>query len=201
MLSILIIDNNDSFTYNLLEVLRQTGLCKVQVCLLEDIEGCDLDVCDGVILSPGPGLPQEKRGLFELMDRLMDSKPLLGVCLGHQAIAQYFGATLARLQTIIHGESSAVSVLNGHRLFTDLPATFEVGRYHSWAVSEESMPDCFEIGAITPDRIIMSLHHKTKNINTVQFHPESILTEHGANILKNWLVYCVAKKIKKPLGA
>ena len=194
MLSILIVDNNDSFTYNLAEVLRQTNLCKVSVCLLENIQKYDLGVYDGVILSPGPGLPDEKQGLFELIDKIQATKPLFGVCLGHQAIAEYFGATIYQLNTIIHGQPSSIIIDNNHVIFNNMPLRIEVGRYHSWAVYEKTLPNCFEIGAKTDDSIIMSLKHKTKNINAVQFHPESILTPYGKNIIANWLTYCVAQK-------
>ena len=194
MLSILIVDNNDSFTYNLVELLRQTKICKVEVCLLQNIEFIDIDIFDGIILSPGPGLPKEKSGLFELIERIESSKPLLGVCLGHQAIAQYFGANIFQLKTIVHGESSVVTINTNHKLFNNLPFEFEVGRYHSWAVNSENLPACFEIGAKTTDDIIMSLIHKSKNINSVQFHPESILTENGKQIITNWLTYCVVQK-------
>lgn len=194
MLSILIVDNNDSFTYNLVEMLRQTQLCSVEVCLLEKVIGLDMNQFDGIILSPGPGLPHEKKGLFELIESIIDLKPLLGVCLGHQALAQFFGAKICQLDTIIHGESSELIVINNHVIFTNLPLKIEVGRYHSWIVEEESLPECFEIGTKTKEGIIMSLKHKTKNINTVQFHPESILTPEGIKIVKNWLVYCLEKK-------
>jgi len=193
MLSILIVDNNDSFTYNLVELLRQTKMCTVEVCLLQNIELIDLDFFDGFILSPGPGLPKEKSGLFELIEILEASKPLLGVCLGHQAIAQYFGAQITQLKTIVHGESSFVTINTNHELFKNLPSTINVGRYHSWVVNSETLPQCFEIGAKTGDGVIMSLKHKTKNINTVQFHPESILTKNGKEIITNWLIYCVTK--------
>ncbi len=191
MLSILIVDNNDSFTYNIVELLRQTKLCNVSVCLLENIDDCDLDIYDGIILSPGPGLPVEKKGLYEFIDKIWSIKPVLGVCLGHQAIAEYFGAKIYQLNKIVHGEPSTIIIENNHEIFKDLPLCFEVGRYHSWAVAENSLPGCLQVGAKTNDNIIMSLRHKTKNINTVQFHPESILTPYGKSIFTNWLVYCV----------
>ncbi len=191
MLAILIVDNNDSFTYNIVEMLRQTKLCSVDVCLLENIEGYDLGTYDGIILSPGPGLPIEKKGLFELIDKIQATKPILGVCLGHQAIAEYFGADIYRLNKIVHGEASTITIDKNLSIFKNLPVNIEVGRYHSWAVAENTLPVCFEIGAKTSGNTIMSLKHKTKNINTVQFHPESILTPYGKNILTNWLIYCV----------
>lgn len=224
MLSILIVDNNDSFTYNLVEVLRETKLCIVKVCLLENIQSININNYDGIILSPGPGLPEEKKGLFELINSLQE-KPLLGVCLGHQAIAKYFGAEIYQLNSIIHGEASSIEISNQqpldkparsemnknfhnrykhrdikptggnkHKIFKDLPSIINVGRYHSWAVIESTLPQCFEIGSKTDDNIIMSIKHKTKNINSVQFHPESILTPLGSKILINWLTYCIAQK-------
>ena len=194
MHSILIADNNDSFTYNLVELLRETKLCNVTVCLLENIQNVNIDIFDGIILSPGPGLPEEKKGLFEFIDQIQETKPLLGVCLGHQAIAKYFGAKIYQLNSIIHGEASNISLNNNHNIFNSLPSQINVGRYHSWAIAENSLPQCFDIGAITNDNIIMSIKHKTLNINSVQFHPESILTPLGKDILKNWLIYCVIQK-------
>lgn len=194
MHSILIIDNNDSFTYNLVEILRETELCITTVCLLDNIKNIDIDTYDGIILSPGPGLPEEKKGLFEFIDNIQATKPLLGVCLGHQAIAKYFGAKIYQLNSIIHGESSSINICSNHKIFKNISLKIDVGRYHSWAVTEDSLPQCFEIGSKTDDNIIMSIKHTTKNINSVQFHPESILTPLGVIILENWLTFCVTEK-------
>ena len=187
MLSVLIVDNNDSFTYNLVELLRQTNLCKVTVCLLENVNKVDVSSFNGIILSPGPGLPEEKEGLFDFIDSIIDNKPVLGVCLGHQAIVNYFGGEIYKLSRIIHGESSIITINSNHKIYKNLSDKIEVGRYHSWVADNKTLPDCFEIGAKTEDNLIMSLKHKNKNIYTVQYHPESILTPNGDVILLNWL--------------
>jgi len=187
MLSILIVDNNDSFTYNLVELLRQTKLCNITVCLLENIHKTNISAFAGIILSPGPGLPEEKQGLFDFIDSIVDNKPILGVCLGHQAIVNYFGGKIYKLNKIIHGESSVITINTNHKIYNNLPEKIEVGRYHSWVADNNSLPECFEIGAKTDDNLIMSLKHKHKNIYSVQYHPESILTPQGNIILLNWL--------------
>ncbi len=188
MPAVLIIDNHDSFTYNLLEILRQTGLCSVDVVLLEEFHRVNLQHYQGIIVSPGPGLPEEKPGLFGVIEILVDSKiPLLGVCLGHQALAQHFGGTLQQLDRVIHGEASTLKVLDDQELYKGLVAPIEVGRYHSWVVHPLDFPDNLELTAFTEQGLIMSFKHKTLAIHGVQFHPESILTPMGSRMLSNWL--------------
>lgn len=193
VLSILIVDNNDSFTFNLVEVLRQTNKCEVCVCKLEQISEVNHEHFHGIILSPGPGLPRQKNGLFDFIKQVESNIPLLGVCLGHQAIAEYFGAEIVRLEKILHGESSEVHVVQNHALFHNLNKQLLVGRYHSWVVNKKNLPGCFNIISETKNGTIMGLALKNKNICTVQFHPESILTPHGKEIIENWLVYCVSE--------
>jgi anthranilate synthase component 2 len=188
MLSVLIVDNNDSFTYNLVELLRQTKICNVDVCLLKNIHKKDISIFNGIILSPGPGLPDEKQGLFDFIDfAVNNNKAILGVCLGHQAIVRYFGGSIYKLDKIIHGESSSITVNTTHEIYKNLPQKIDVGRYHSWVADSNNLPNCFEIGAKTDDNLIMSIKHKHKNIYSVQYHPESILTPKGNIILLNWL--------------
>jgi anthranilate synthase/aminodeoxychorismate synthase-like glutamine amidotransferase len=188
MPAVLIIDNHDSFTYNLLETLRQTGLCSVDVVLLEAFHLVDLQDYQGIILSPGPGLPEEKPGIFEVIEKLVIAKiPLLGVCLGHQALAQYFGARLQQLERVIHGEASPLKVLGDAELYRNIGSQPVVGRYHSWVVHPLGFPDALELTATAEYNLIMSFKHKTRSIRGVQFHPESILTPLGSRMLSNWL--------------
>lgn len=174
-------------------MLKQTKLCRVSVCLLEHVQNVDIESFDGVILSPGPGLPSEKKGLFGFIKKIETHKPILGVCLGHQAIAEYYGARIVQLNKILHGEASVVNVLKPHKLFNNLGKQVTVGRYHSWIVDGQSLPECFEVVSETQNGTIMALSHRHKNICTVQFHPESILTPKGKQLLENWLVYCIGK--------
>jgi anthranilate synthase component 2 len=188
MLSILLLDNHDSFTYNLVETLRTTNRCMVEVVLLEQAQHISLSTVDGIILSPGPGLPEEKNGLQEFISKVIALKiPLLGVCLGHQAIAGYYGARLKQLDRIIHGEASKVTVLGDTALYKNLPGTLLVGRYHSWVLEPDSLPAVLEVSTKTEDGLIMSFKHQSMNVRGVQYHPESILTEDGFTILSNWL--------------
>lgn len=188
MPAVLIIDNHDSFTYNLLETLRQTSLCSIDVVLLEQVRFIDLQHYQGIMLSPGPGLPEEKPGLFEVIQKLVEAKiPLLGVCLGHQALAQYFGACLLQLERVIHGEASLINVLADKEFYKDVGLQVAVGRYHSWVVNPLGFPDELELTATTEQGLIMSFKHKTLAVRGVQFHPESILTPQGSRLLSNWL--------------
>ncbi|MBI9068544.1 MAG: aminodeoxychorismate/anthranilate synthase component II [Salinivirgaceae bacterium] len=194
---ILIIDNNDSFTYNLLELLRKTNLCTVDVILLEEITSKhNFESFQGIIVSPGPGLPVEKNGLFDVIRAIEGKIPLLGVCLGHQAIAQYFGASIYQLDRIIHGESSAITKLNDDLLYRNLKDSFQVGRYHSWAISMNNFPKELKATSETDSGILMSFKHQTKNICGLQFHPESILTPQGNKIIENWLINYVKNHSK-----
>ncbi|PKP08155.1 MAG: aminodeoxychorismate/anthranilate synthase component II [Bacteroidetes bacterium HGW-Bacteroidetes-4] len=188
MPAVLIIDNHDSFTYNLLETLRQTGLCLVDVVLLEEFHLVDLQHYQGVILSPGPGLPEEKPGLFEVIKKLVEAKiAVLGVCLGHQALAQYFGARLQQLERVVHGEASPLKILGDAELYRNIGTQPTVGRYHSWVVTALGFPDVLELTATTEYDLIMGFKHRALSIRGVQFHPESILTPQGSRLLSNWL--------------
>lgn len=191
MIRVLIIDNNDSFTYNLVEVLRQNNPCSVEVCILEDIEVDSLNQYNAFILSPGPGLPEERKQFNSIIAEIIRiRKPLLGVCLGHQAIATYFSGKIKQLDRIIHGESSEIETIDDG-LFKALPNTIKVGRYHSWVVDKTSFPTQLKVTATTKDALIMAFRHESLNVRGVQFHPESILTPFGKEILSNWLTFCV----------
>jgi len=181
---ILILDNEDSFTYNLHHYIADT--CEVDVCREHEITIEDVANYDGIILSPGPGLPSARPLMLEIIKRYHSSIPILGVCLGMQAIAECFGGKLYNLDTIIHGKASLCKIQNEDPLFSNVPESFEVGRYHSWAVNLDSVPD-FVPMASTQDGVLMAMSHKNYPIHAVQFHPESVLTPHGKTMMLNWL--------------
>lgn len=184
---LVIIDNYDSFTYNLYHLVRELGCRHVDV--LRNDKFCleDLDAYDQILLSPGPGIPSEAGLLLPVIRRYAPTKSMLGVCLGHQAIAESFGGTLINLEDVYHGVATPVRVVAEHSLFRRLPPTFEVGRYHSWAVSPVNFPSCLRITAIDDEGAIMALRHEQFDVHGIQFHPESILTPQGKDIVSNWL--------------
>lgn len=185
-MNIVIIDNYDSFTYNLSHQLKALG-AQVDVVRNDAFQMSQLEPYDKIVLSPGPGIPEEAGLLNDVIRRYAGRKPILGVCLGHQAIAEVFGGRLENLRTVYHGVQTPTHIINHDYLFDHLPETFEVGRYHSWVVSRSGLPDCLEVTTISDDGHIMSLRHRTYDVRGIQFHPESILTPEGARILQNWL--------------
>jgi anthranilate synthase component 2 len=191
-MKILIFDNYDSFTYNLVNLLENISHRKVDVYRNDRISLEKVNEYDKIILSPGPGIPEEAGLLLPLIRQYAASRSILGVCLGHQAIAQAFGGKLVNLSTVYHGVSTEIEV-GGQKpdvrslLFEGLPDRIEVGRYHSWIVSDENFPDELEVTARDENNFIMALQHKKFDVQGVQFHPESILTPDGEKILKNWL--------------
>ena len=188
MAKILVFDNYDSFTYNLVHYVRSAGGHEVDVALNDEIPLQDVGPYDGIILSPGPGVPSEAGMLKPLIDYYKSSKRIFGVCLGQQAIAEVFGGRLINLATVYHGVATPVSFSTPrHYLFEGLPDTIEAGRYHSWAVDPETFPSCLRIDATDQNGQIMALSHREFDICSVQFHPESILTPTGINIISNWL--------------
>ncbi|GAB2952002.1 aminodeoxychorismate/anthranilate synthase component II [Hymenobacter coalescens] len=188
-MNILVFDNYDSFTYNLVQVLRELGHGEqLTVRRNDQISLEEVDAFDAVLLSPGPGVPSEAGHMPELIRRYAPTKRMLGVCLGHQGIAESFGAALVNLTDVHHGVASEAQVTSADdRLFRGLPARFQVGRYHSWAVRPDSLPACLEATAYDNEGEIMALRHRTYDVRGVQFHPESVLTEHGHQLIKNWL--------------
>ena len=186
-MKILLFDNYDSFTYNLLHILKEFG-ADVEVFRNDKITLDEVDRFDKIVLSPGPGIPEEAGILLPLIRRYAPTKSILGVCLGEQAIGEAFGAKLINLTDVHHGVSSDIRILADDPLFNGLDQTLRVGRYHSWVVSKEDFPDCLEITAEdTVEGQIMGLRHKTYNVRGIQFHPESVLTPRGKEIIKNWL--------------
>ncbi|MGZ3837444.1 MAG: anthranilate synthase component II [Flavisolibacter sp.] len=193
MMKILVFDNYDSFTYNLVHLVNKIVKDKVEVFRNDEIALEKVADFDKIILSPGPGIPSEAGLLLPLIREYAASKSILGVCLGHQAIGEAFGGRLVNLSTVYHGVATPVTLINGEggknsRLFGGLPETIQVGRYHSWILSEEEFPDQLEITARDENGYIMALQHKTFDVQGVQFHPESVLTPDGEVILRNWLM-------------
>jgi len=184
---ILVFDNYDSFTYNLVHAVKKLGYTDVEVHRNDQIALEDIARFDKIILSPGPGVPSESGILLDVIRRYAPTKSILGVCLGEQAIAEAFGGTLINLTEVHHGVSSMVDVLHEDILFKGLPDKLEVGRYHSWAAEKSTLPACLTITAEDEEGMIMALQHKTYDVRGVQFHPESVLTPDGEKMLRNWL--------------
>ena len=193
---ILVIDNYDSFVFNLVQYLGQLG-AECVVVRNDEIAVTEADNFDGVLISPGPGVPEEAGVSMEMIRYCADKKiPLFGVCLGHQAIAAVFGGVVSRAPELLHGKTSQVH----HKevgVFTELPSPFTATRYHSLAVERDSVPTDLQITGETESGIVMGLRHKTLPIEGVQFHPESVLTEHGHMMLANWLTECGDTEARK----
>jgi len=189
MARILVIDNYDSFVFNLVQYLQQLG-AECTVVRNDEVEASEAAKYDGVLISPGPGTP-DKAGISIAMINFCAEKsiPLFGVCLGHQAIGEAFGATVSRAPELLHGKTSQV-IHNGAGVLANLPSPFTATRYHSLAVERNTVPAVLEITGSTESGVVMSMRHATLPIEGVQFHPESVLTEHGHQMLANWLVKC-----------
>ena len=189
MARILVIDNYDSFVFNLVQYLRQLG-AECTVVRNDEVEASEAAKYDGVLISPGPGTPDKAGVSIAMIDFCADkSIPLFGVCLGHQAIGEAFGATVSRAPELLHGKTSQV-IHNGAGVLANLPSPFTATRYHSLAVERDTVPAVLEITGSTESGVVMSMRHTTLPIEGVQFHPESVLTEHGHQMLANWLVKC-----------
>ena len=187
-MKILVFDNYDSFTYNLVHLVEKITHEKVEVYRNDQIPLEKVKEYDKIILSPGPGIPVEAGLLLPLIKEYASSKSILGVCLGHQAIGEAFGGKLINLSTVFHGVATDCRLqISDCRLFDGLPERIEVGRYHSWVVSKEDFPEELEITAEDESGMIMGLQHKSYDVQGVQFHPESVLTPKGEDIMRNWL--------------
>lgn len=187
-MKILILDNYDSFTYNLVHLVEQFDGVEVIVKRNDEITLAEVNDYDKIILSPGPGLPKDAGIMNKLIKTYSDKKSILGVCLGHQAIAECFGGGLINLERPSHGVSVETIITDSdERLFNHLPKQFDTGRYHSWAVESETLPSELKITAIDNSGIIMAISHKDFDVKGIQFHPESILSEYGKEIIANWL--------------
>jgi anthranilate synthase component II len=187
MKKIAVIDNYDSFTYNLVHYLEDLN-CQVTVFRNDEFDIDELQQFDKILLSPGPGIPDEAGLLKEVIKTYATTKSILGVCLGQQAIGEVFGGSLTNLEKVYHGVATNIKITNPDTtLFKDLPNEFEVGRYHSWVVSNENFPNDLIITSIDENGQIMSLKHSKFDVRGVQFHPESVLTPNGKKILENWV--------------
>lgn len=183
---IVIIDNYDSFTYNLSHLVKELG-ASVSVVRNDKFATDELEAYDKIILSPGPGIPSEAGLLTDVIRSYAGRKPIFGVCLGHQAIGEVFGGHLTNLDDVYHGIQTEGTQLGNDPIFKSLPSRIKMGRYHSWVVDKEGFPDTLEITAVSDDGQIMGLRHKVYDIHGIQFHPESVLTPDGRTILANWL--------------
>jgi len=188
MSKILIIDNYDSFTYNLMHLVNEIGL-QCEVWRNDKFNLDDVDAFSHIILSPGPGIPSEAGLLLDVIARYAPTKSIFGVCLGQQAVAEAFGGQLYNLSRPMHGIATPIKVTDtNEKLFAGLPESFKVGRYHSWVVDQKGLPDVLTVTAIDEqDNSIMALRHKHYDVRGVQFHPESVLTEFGRQMMQNWL--------------
>ncbi len=188
MRKILVIDNYDSFTYNLVHCLERLTTESIRVARNDEITLEQAAGYDKILLSPGPGIPVEAGICLDLIRTLAPRKSILGICLGHQAIAEAFGATLLNLSTVFHGVASSLTLLSPRDpLLLNLPETITAGRYHSWVVSGQDLPDCLAVTCTDENGTVMGISHRQYDVRGLQFHPESVLTEHGMEIMDNWI--------------
>lgn len=187
-MNVVVLDNYDSFTYNLVHLIEKIIHTPVRVFRNDEIALETIQQFDKIVLSPGPGLPSEAGLLLPVIQQYAATKSILGVCLGHQAIGEVFGAKLENLSQVFHGVATSIHILHAQGIFQNLPSYIEAGRYHSWIVSKDNFPhEALEITAEDEQGFIMAMHHKLYDITGVQFHPESVLTPMGETILRNWL--------------
>ncbi len=172
-----------------MHVLQKASTCKITVVRNDAIAIAAIAKYDKIVLSPGPGLPKDAGIMPQLLQHYASTKPILGVCLGMQAIGEFYGASLSNLSQVHHGVASLTTVVANDILFKNIPSTFNTGRYHSWVINPATIPDTLTVTAISPQSDIMAIRHKQLDVCGVQFHPESILTEHGEQLLKNWVEY------------
>ncbi|MEX0988397.1 MAG: aminodeoxychorismate/anthranilate synthase component II [Bacteroidales bacterium] len=187
-MKVLVIDNYDSFTYNLVQYIERIEGTEVKVARNDKISLDEIGEYDKIVISPGPGIPDEAGISKAMIARYGKEKSILGVCLGHQAIAEVYGGSIRNLETVYHGVASDMQkVVKDEYLFKGVPEVFEAGRYHSWIVEKETLPDCLEVTVRNPGGDIMAIRHKEYDVKGVQFHPESVLTEYGGMMIKNWI--------------
>ena len=185
-MKVVIIDNYDSFTYNLSHLVKELG-AEVAVVRNDQFRLEELEQYSKIILSPGPGIPSEAGLLPDVIRTYAGRKPILGVCLGHQAIGEVFGAKLENLSDVFHGVATPCHIIADDPIFSGLDRDITIGRYHSWVVSREGLPDCLEVTAESDEGQIMALRHRELNVRGIQFHPESVLTPDGRKMLQNWM--------------
>ncbi|MBO6030078.1 MAG: aminodeoxychorismate/anthranilate synthase component II [Prevotella sp.] len=185
-MKVVIIDNYDSFTYNLSHLIKELG-AEVTVLRNDQFKLEELEQYNKIVLSPGPGIPSEAGLLLDVIRTYAGKKPILGVCLGHQAIGEVFGGQLENLSDVFHGVATPCHIIADDPIFSGLERVITIGRYHSWVVSREGLPECLEVTAESPEGQIMALRHKTLNVRGIQFHPESVLTPEGKKMIQNWM--------------
>ena len=187
-MKILVLDNYDSFTYNLVQYVQEIVGHKIDVFRNDAISLDEVAAYDKIILSPGPGLPKDAGIMPELIKRYAPTKHIFGVCLGHQAIGEAFGGTLHNIAKVYHGVATSIKIVDGNALlFRGLPANIEAGRYHSWVVEKHNLPDCLQVTAVDEEGVIMAMRHEKYNVRGVQFHPESVMTPMGMTMLRNFI--------------
>lgn len=186
-MGLMIFDNRDSFTFNLLECFRRIGIDDIQIMSEHDFSLDKLAQAERIILGPGPGLPEDHPILFDILDAIQPHQLVLGICLGHEAIALHYGGALRQLDRVFHGDVAEISLYSdADPIYDNMPATFKVGLYHSWIVDEEKFPDSIRVNSRSELQLIMGLKHKELPQFGFQFHPESYRTESGLVLLKNW---------------
>lgn len=186
-MKILIVDNNDSFTYNLLDLIRRSTNLKADVWLSKSSNLPELETYDKIILSPGPGLPYDFPAMNNVITACRQGIDLLGICLGHQAIAQYFGSKLENMNNVVHGQPSKIILTNKSKIFANCPDSFTAGLYHSWRIKKDFLADDLVVTATDTDNQIMAFEHKKYPFYGLQFHPESYITQNGHVIIKNFI--------------
>jgi len=187
-MKILVIDNYDSFTYNLVQYIERITDDLLEVRRNDKITLDEVDQFDKILISPGPGIPDEAGITKKLIETYGKKKSILGVCLGHQAIGEVYGGSIRNLNKVYHGVSAEMKQITGDDyLFKGVPEKFEAGRYHSWIVEDETLPDCLEVTVRNDEGFIMAMRHKTYDVRGVQFHPESVMTEYGGLMILNWV--------------
>lgn len=187
-MKLLVLDNYDSFTYNLVHLIEKVSDISFDVVKNDRIALSDVGQYDRIMLSPGPGLPSQAGIMPALLQKYHQTKSILGICLGLQAIGEAFGSTLKNLDTVYHGLALPVNIVNDDPVFKNCPAKFNAGRYHSWIIDERTISSELLVTAVDDNNLIMAARHKTFDVRGVQFHPESILSEYGETIIKNWLL-------------
>jgi len=186
-IKVLVVDNYDSFVYNLVHILYEIGVTHIDVVKNDLVDFHNIKQYDKILLSPGPGVPKDAGLMPQIIDKYATTKSILGVCLGHQAIVEVFGGDLINLEQPLHGVQSAINIQKSDCLFEQMPANFNIGHYHSWIANQFTLPKEMEVIATDSQGSIMAIRHKEHDVRGLQFHPESILTDNGKQIIKNWI--------------
>lgn len=187
MQNVLLIDNYDSFTFNIVDYFRRFQGIRLKIKKSRELSVDHIEQFDKIIISPGPGLPREFPDLFDVFDHFIDRKPMLCICLGHQALSQHQGGSLVRLTPVVHGQAHPIKILKMDPLFNSVPVAFKVGLYHSWAVDKKTLPGSLELIALSESNVVMAIKHKDFPVYGLQFHPESFITDHGFTLFRNFV--------------